>query len=239
MSKYQRKTNRKYDRWRLIKTYPVKYIKKVQWDVLEENLKRLTSEYLENEWNTYDLTYRIYHKSFKMYYMAENAIDIWQMLLNSVGIKSFVDYEDFKKVSEDERENSKAYWIAKVRYVATKMKLIGAQELLVKQIRGMTKLYFELSKNRGPWDKESLILMGNYHVARQVVQSTFEMLLEWKSEKGLLFDEKRRCLDSKEALVMETLYCFSLRYMDDKEESKLKMREYIVGLNAKKSSKNI
>ena len=227
------KWKKRRERYDKVTQYPLKYIKKVKWDILDKNHERLMNDFLENSWSTYDLTYRVYHKSFKMYYMAENALDIWQLLLEVVGIKSFEDFEVWAKdndVNEENiREKRKEYWILKVRYVSRKLNLIGATSLLVDQVKSLKSLYFEMTKNGKPWLKDSLALVGQYHIARQTVECVFEMLKDWKQEKGMLFSD-RRVLGEKEALAMETFYCFSIRYMKNKDEEE-KMREYIRRIN--------
>ena len=207
------------------KTHTLKYISHVNWDSVEEVLERVQKYYINSSWANYDYSYRIYHASFKMYYMADSVLELWEELLSVYNIEKFKTEQEFYESEKLEKSDKPLYYKKKFSYVMKNLRKLGINPMLDKQLMYLKDKVFTLNKNHGNWGKEGIIMAGVYKISQEIVESALMILLQWKNRDGILWTDSRT-LTEREALVMSTLSFLNIRHYDNQDREQ-KIRESI------------
>lgn len=231
LDRLKKKRERERKEYERNQTLPSKLLPKVNWQEVPNALEKLKKNHIENSWNTFDLPYRIYHNSFKMFQMTDKTVEVWQILFDLLNLKPFPDrdlwlennYPHIDNVStkEDQAKRIKAYEEynkKRINHLLKNLKKIGADRRVLDQMKLLRPMSFDLTKNDPKvfnWSKGGVILVGCYELSKKIVDSTLDTLNAWKNKEGHLWEDKM-ILNEKEALAMETLSFVSLRYMDFK-----------------------
>lgn len=185
----------------------------MRFDLVKQKLKEFQE--FDNDLSSFDLTYRIYHNSYKMFYMAENCMGFWQLIFDLYDIKPYEDY------NKSQKENNEA----QLQFILINLEQIRASHILIEQMKILNEVFFEPNKrmntNNCNWALESVKLLGIYTLTKQIVQSTLESLNNWIDGSGILWEGT--VLNSKELLMMESIKSLSFRvFCIEESQNKIK-----------------
>ena len=120
-----------------------------------------------------------------------------------------------QEVSELKKDIAQEIYNQKYKQLISNLKKLGATDMLLKQASTLRKCRFSMDKNNSNnWIKDSMNMKAFLEISRELVDSCFYYLYKEYNEQEGIFkkEEDLGALDSKTALVMETLYALSFRY---------------------------
>jgi hypothetical protein len=191
-------------------------LKQLKWNELDIIYEDLNKSIFSSSWANYDYTYRIYHGSFKMYYMADNTLILWDKIIYLFGLDTYIEKESGRDQKLRIKEFNKH-----VNHNLRQLNKLGISPVLERQLKLLKGKVFTFSKNRGDWGKEGVILAGLYKISQEIVESILIMLIDWKNKNGILWGEQN-ILSEHEALVMSTMKFLSIRTKKPDLEDTLK-----------------
>lgn len=219
------------------KRLPIKVLKSINWQKFEENKKDI----YDDEWSSnteMDRVYRIYHYSFKMFYFGEDIVSRLVKILEVFDLYSFQSEEKFienklvelnltKEEAEKDLEFRKnyneyrrEYFELKVNYIRKQLNKLGIKKSLKRQLKKLNKMFFTLKNNDNrfyDWDNGSMEMVGLYTIVKNISIAVFNVLEDMKNKKRWFWDDEQRIINSSEALVSSTFYCFDIRRSMDED----------------------
>jgi hypothetical protein len=141
-----------------------------------------------------DSVYRIFHSSWKMYYLREDAVELARMMFTPLG---------WKPTGADD-----------VASLVDAMRQWRLDEIFVDNFERTTATVWSQERNAtDAWREDARQLVAGFVVVREVALSTLEAMDRMRRGDGFLF-HPREALDPTDALFLEVWTCVGsgLRY---------------------------
>lgn len=229
----------------IYKIYP-----KIQWNKVSalyaEFFERFNHDNIQTNRMAFDRTYRIYHYSFKMYYMTESIFDMWNILFKVFNFKTINSFNQNKTLLEKEiKEKNYKYYDKNNKELSQKdvlkikeeikrkiyrnqcnllfknLNLLGADKSLIEQMHNLKYCFYSRNEPLSDkWANDGLIMKGLLEITREIVLSTLNYLYLELNKKGLIFNESISVISSPTALVFDVFSGLSLRSRRNEQDKK-------------------
>lgn len=179
VGKIPKPNKRKYgwDKFDLKEEYITKWFSTLTKEKVD-SVKSITKKVVGNK----DLYYRAYHHSFKMYWMRDASMELYQALNYLIG-------------QEDKLEIKEASELMKYNFLYS--------FVLQKNMERVKDIEFVTYCNeQNLWTQDAINLMGSMMLLQQTIESFVKFSEDFLNKEGLLFREDRTLRDY-EALVID------------------------------------
>ena len=177
----------------LKKERAVEFFSKLDLSKIEDSLNEVQKEASEVQ----DVTYRIYHHSFKMYYFRLQTFILFSKVLGALG----ETFPEIKEKNEDEVFSS----------IVARLEYWFLDEEIITLLKELVATKFSLKDQQERWPVDTKTLTSAYFISREVVLATLMSMKNIKDKKeGFLW--KMGWLSTEDALVLEVWNCLGLAF---------------------------